>query len=177
MHFAHQPHLTKDNVMRQTKINRGTLPPLFDRIIDDTLGLSLGSQLLNADELKTSIVNELSLALNTRCTVRKVIYEDHLESIPLFGLPDFFGLGDFSYFDGSNSQDWPKAARLIETAIQAAEPRLENIQVSVDGYDPVSQVLSTSVSASVKKSPLLKDIHFPLAISHQPPSSFQKSAA
>ncbi|MBI2707937.1 MAG: type VI secretion system baseplate subunit TssE [Proteobacteria bacterium] len=163
--------------MKQTKINRGTLPPLFDRIVDDTMGLGVGSQLLNADELKASIVNELSLVLNTRCTVRKVIYEDHLESIPLFGLPDFFGMGDFSYFDGSNSQDWPKAARFIETAIQAAEPRLENVRVSVDGYDPVNQVLSTTVWASVKKSPLLKDIHFPLAISHQPPPSLQKSAA
>jgi type VI secretion system lysozyme-like protein len=163
--------------MKQTKINRGTPPPLFDRIIEDTLGTGVGSQLLNAEELKASIVNELSLVLNTRCTVRKVIYEDHLESIPLFGLPDFFGLGDFSYFDGSNSQDWPNAARLIETAIQAAEPRLENVRVSVEGYDPVNQTLATTVSASVKKSPLLKDIHFPLAIFHQPPSSLQQSAA
>lgn len=163
--------------MKQTKINRGTPPPLFDRIVEDKMGIGLGSRLLNADDLKESIVNELSLILNTRCTVRKVIYEDHIDSIPLFGLPDFFGLEDFSYFDGSNSQDWPRAARLIATAIQAAEPRLENISVAIEGYDPINQVLSTTVSASVKKGYELKEIHFPLPLSHQPSPSSQKSAA
>jgi len=159
------------------KINRGAPAPLFDRIIADPLGIGAGSQLLNDEELKESIINELSVILNTRCTVRKVIYNDHLEAIPLFGLPNFFGLGDFSYFDGSNSDDWPKAARLIETAIQAAEPRLENIRVTIDGYDAVNQILSTMVQASVKKSYTLKDIHFPLKITHQPGSSSQKAAA
>jgi type VI secretion system lysozyme-like protein len=163
--------------MKQNKINRGTPAPLFDRIIDDKMGVNLADTLLNAEELKNSIVNELSIILNTRCTVRKVIYQDHMESIPLFGLPNFFGLGDFSYFDGSNSQDWPKATRLIETAIKAAEPRLENIIVNVEGYDAINQVLSITVYASVKQNHLLKDIHFPLLLTHQPSSTIQKSAA
>lgn len=162
--------------MRQ-KINRGTPAPLFDRIVDDKNGISSPSNLLNADELRASIIQELSLVLNTRCTVRKVIYEDHMETIPLFGLPDFFGLADFSQFDGNNSQDWPKAARLIETAIQAAEPRLENISVHVEGYDSVNQLLSIIVYASLKDSRLLKDIHFPLLLTHKPSSAIQMSAA
>jgi type VI secretion system lysozyme-like protein len=162
--------------MKQKKINRGTLPPLFDRIVDDKMGMATSSSLLNAEELRNSIMSEVSIVLNTRCTVRKVIYEDHIETIPLFGLPDFFGLGDFSYFDGSNSAEWPRAARLIETAIQAAEPRLENVSVTVDAYDSINQTLSTTVSAAVKQSNLLKDIHFPLTLSHHPPTS-QKAAA
>ncbi len=163
--------------MQRNKIHRGTLPPLFDRIIDDKMEADLGGQLLTAEDLKNSIVNEISLILNTRCTVRKVIYEDHIESIPFFGLPDFFGLGDFSYFDGSSSQEWPSIARFVETAIQAAEPRLENVSVTVEGYDSINQILSTTVSASVKKSHLLKDIHFSLPLSHQPSSSPHRSAA
>lgn len=158
------------------KINRGTPAPLFDRIVDDKTGLNNPSHLLDEDELRSSIIQELSLVLNTRCTVRKVIYEDHMETIPLFGLPDFFGLADFSQFDGNNSQDWPMAARLIETAIQAAEPRLKNISVSVDGYDNVNQLLSVTVYASVKGNSLLKDIHFPLLLSHKPSTAMQKPA-
>lgn len=162
--------------MKQNKIARGTLPPLFDRIVQDEGGVNFGQKLLNAQELKESIVRELSLVLNTRCTVRKVIYEDHLESIPFFGLPDFFGLGDFTYFDGANTQDWPKAARLIETAIQAAEPRLKDVHVHIERYDSSEQILHIGVSATVKENNLLKEIHFPLALIHRPSSS-QKAAA
>jgi type VI secretion system lysozyme-like protein len=152
--------------MKQNKINKGALPPLFDRIIDDKTGGGGESQLFNADQLKESIVNELSLILNTRCTVRKVIYEDHLETIPLFGLPDFFGLGDFSYFDGSNSQDWPNIALFVQTAIQAAEPRLEMIHVTVESYDSLNQALSIEVFAHLKNATLIKEIHFPLTLQH-----------
>lgn len=161
--------------MKQTKIRRGALPPLFDRIVEDKNGV-MGNQLLSAQELQDSIIREVSLVLNTRCTVRKVIYEDHIETIPLFGLPDFFGLGDLSYFDGANAQEWPRGARLIETAIQAAEPRLGNIAVTIEKYDALTEALSLMVSASVKETQLLKEIHFPLILQHAGPPA-QKAAA
>jgi len=161
--------------MKQNKINRGTLAPLFDRIVDDKGSVGIAYQLLNTEELKESIIREVSIILNTRCTVRKVIYEDHLETIPLFGLPDFFGLGDFSYLEGDNPQEWPTAARFIETAIRAAEPRLQNIFVKVEAYDNVDQALSVTVIASIKESKLVKEIHFPLILQNWAPSK-QKAA-
>src|ERR1700722_3499267 len=136
--------------MKRQKIIRGTPAPLFDRIVDNKNDLLPTSHLLNDKELKNSIISELSLILNTRCTVRKVIYQNHMETIPFFGLPDFFGLGDFSYFDGSNNLDWPKAAGFISTAIQAAEPRLKNISVGVDSYDPIRLALHVTISAVMK---------------------------
>lgn len=162
--------------MKRQKIIRGTPPPLFDRIVDDKAGLLPSSHLMNEKELQNSIMNEVAIILNTRCTVRKVIYEDHIETIPFFGLPDFFGLGDFSYFDGSNQQDWPKAARFIGTAIQAAEPRLKNINVGVDSYDPVGLSLHVTVSAVMKENDTLKEIHFPLALQHNPSNAEKKKA-
>ena len=162
--------------MKQNKITRGMLPPLFDRIVDDKMSMGVESQLLNAQELKESIIREVSLVLNTRCTVRKVIYENHIETIPLFGLPDFFGLGDFSYLEGDNSQEWPAAARFVETAIKAAEPRLQNIFVEVEGYDSINQTLSVMVSASLKENKMLKEIHFPLTLQHRTKSP-EKAAA
>jgi type VI secretion system protein ImpF len=153
--------------MKQKHASRGVLPPLFDRIIDDPMGMQIPKQFLPPEDLRASIISELSLILNTRCTVRKVIYEDHLENIPLFGLPDFFGLADYSGVEGANSQEWPKMARFIETTIQAAEPRLENVRVSVEKYDSFTQTLSIMVYASVKQTPELKDIHFPLTLTHK----------
>jgi type VI secretion system lysozyme-like protein len=150
--------------MKRNKIARGTPPPLFDRIVNDKTSEGGPPQLLNAKELEESIIHELSTVLNTRCTVRKVIYEDHIETIPLFGFPDFFGLGDFSYFEGNQSQEWPKVALFIETAIQAAEPRLKNVSVQVDNYDAVNNTLSVNVAASLKEQTLLKELHFPLTL-------------
>lgn len=162
--------------MKQNKILRGTLPPLFDRIVADPVREGIESQYLNDQQVKESIIREVSVILNTRCTVRKVIYEGHIESIPLFGMPDFFGLGDFNNFDASNPQEWTVAARYIETAIQAAEPRLENIRAKVDTYDAVNQALSVTISASLKSNKLMKEIHFPLQL-HQLSSTQRKSAA
>jgi len=155
-------------LLKKKKINKGTLPPLFDRIVVDKSDPETAGALLDARQLKESIVSELALVLNTRCTVRKVIYLDHIESIPLFGLPDFFGLGDLSSFDGTNLEAWPQIARFIETAIGSAEPRLKDIRVAIDRFDPLDQALAISVVASLKESPLMKDIHFPLTL-YTPP--------
>jgi|JI6StandDraft_1071083.scaffolds.fasta_scaffold422871_1 type VI secretion system lysozyme-like protein len=162
--------------MQQRKINRGVLPPLFDRIVDEKRGETQPKQLLNTQELKDSIIHELSIILNTRCTVRKAIYEDHIETIPFFGSPDFFGLNDSNSFDGSNTQDWPRTARFIETAIQAAEPRLTNIHVQVDRYDGVSQALYITVLAVMKERNLHKEVQFPLTLFNIS-ASLQKAAA
>lgn len=162
--------------MKRNKIIRGTLPPLFDRIVTDRTGEGIETHLLNAQQLKDSIIQEVSTILNTRCTVRKVIYKDHMVTIPLFGMPDFFGLGDFSYFDASNSQDWSLAASYLESAIRAAEPRLKNIVVAIDNYDSVNQTLFVTVSADLKDNKLLKEIHFPLSLTQLKPSTRQAAA-
>jgi len=145
----------------------GALPPLFDRIVGHPMGMASAQPLLDAEGLRQSIVHELSLMLNTRCTVRRVIYENHLETIPLFGLPNFLGLADFSYFDASNEEDWSKIARFVETAIQAAEPRIDDVHVKVASYDPSSQSVTVDVHAVLKKGYPLKDIHFPLTLASQ----------
>lgn len=155
--------------MRQHTLKRGTPPPLFDRIIDPKLGMPAPPILLDFTALKESILQELSLILNTRCTVRQVLYADHLNIIALFGMPEFFGLPDFSVSDfASNAQEWPKIARSIKVAIEAAEPRLSKVRVTVEGYDPLQQRLSIIVRGSVKHTTPVQDIHFPLSLSHIP---------
>jgi len=159
--------------MLQKKINRGVPAPLFDRIIDDKNEWQ-GNQLLNAQQLQESIVDELSTFLNTRSTVRQVTYKDHIQTIPLFGFPDFFGLNDLNTFDGANPGDWPTAALFIETTIQAAEPRLSDVRVMVENYNSVEQILYIKVSAFIKEFQELKEIHFPLALLHRPQVSQNK---
>ena len=163
-------------MIEKNKIQRGVLPPLFDRIIQQKIDLVVGEQLLDAKGLQESIIKELSLILNTRCTVRKVVYDNHIDEIPLFGLPDFFGLEDFSNFDPTNQQTWLKTARVITTAIQAAEPRLQNIHVKIKGYDSSLQTLEVTVSALLKETKLLKEIHFSLGLLRSLQGSGQAAA-
>ena len=153
--------------MKHKHVSRGILPSLFDRIINDPMGIQIPKQFLTPKDLQVSIIADLSLILNTRCTVRKVIYEGHRETIPLFGFPDFFGLEDYSDVKGDDSKEWPKMAQFIETTIQEADPRLDNIRVSIEQYDSFTQNLSIRVHASVKDIPELKDIHFPLILTHK----------
>ena len=94
-----------------------------------------------------------------------------MQLIPLFGFPDFFGLGDLSNFDGANPSEWPVAALFIETAIQAAEPRLKDIRVRIDHFSLCDQTLFVTVSGIIEESHLLKEIHFPLELQHRPQSS------
>jgi type VI secretion system lysozyme-like protein len=151
--------------MLQRKINRGVLAPLFHRIMDEKEG-AVGVQFLNPEQLQESIVEDLSLILNTRCTVRKVVYKDHIQTLSLFGFPDFFGLGDFSHFDAADAGEWPTIALYLQTAIQAAEPRLREVYVKIDTFNAVDQKLCVSVTALLEEGKLLKEIHFPLEIQH-----------
>jgi type VI secretion system lysozyme-like protein len=159
--------------MLQKKINRGVPPPLFDRIVDDRNEWQ-GNQLLNSQQLQESIVDELSTILNTRSTVHQVIYKDHIQTIPFFGFPDFFGLNDLSNFDGENPEDWPTAALLIETAILSAEPRLSDVRAMIESYNAVDQILHLKVSAFIKELHTLKEIHFPLALHRRPQHTRKK---
>ncbi|MBY0293359.1 MAG: type VI secretion system baseplate subunit TssE [Alphaproteobacteria bacterium] len=154
----------EEEKMKPNKIMRGSVPPLFNRIVDDASNIGIESKLLSEKELQESIIYELSILLNTRCTLRKGIYESHIETIPFFGFPDFFGLGGFSYFNGSNTQTWLKISRFVETAIQMAEPRLQNIHVKVESYDPITQTLSVAVTADIVHVTLFKSIHFSLQL-------------
>jgi len=42
-----------------------------------------------------------------------VVYEGHIEEIPLFGIPDFLGLEDFSDFDASSSRRGVEAKEML----------------------------------------------------------------
>lgn len=163
-------------MLKPTKITKGALPPLFDRIVIDRSGQGSGHRLLDAKELEESIVREVATILNTRCTVRKAIYRDHIDTIPFFGMPDFFGLDDFSYFDASNSDDWPEIVEYVKTAILAAEPRLENVSVKIESYDSLNQDLYVFVSGILKDQKLLKEINFPLTLQSIKPAKGKAAA-
>ncbi len=102
--------------------------------------------------------------LNSRCSVRRRLYEGHKEDVLVYGMPDMLGLPDFSYFDAANEQDWVRVASLLEMTICAIEPRIQSLKVAVQGFDVKKQELQVQVSGTIQSGSITQDIRFPLTL-------------
>ena len=151
--------------MNQKPNFRGAPAPLFDRIKVDPQAGRIGSSLLNKNEVIASVIQEISLMLNARCTVRRRLYESHIDDVLVYGMPDMLGLPDFSYFDAANEQDWAMASKLLEITISSIEPRMQTVKVKITNFDTKTQELVVEVSGTVKSGPVTQDIRFPLSLS------------
>lgn len=140
----------------------GTRPLLFDRLIDDDLNTSFEtSEFLSEQEVKDSIILEISRLLNTR-TSEKL---DVMVTNPAHGIPPTYGLKDFGSFDATNTQDWPLIKRLITESIDYFEPRLKNINVEVLSFEDKTQQLIIQINGKLHLQKLEGEVTFPVAIS------------
>lgn len=146
-----------------TKPKWGVKPPLFDRIKERDDGGNY-HELLDENGLRESLQQELSIMMDSRVSVRKVRYEDHIFSIPVYGAPDFMGLVDFSYFDAQNNSQWKDIQKYLKTAIEAIEPRLTRVVVRILQYDPEYQELYVEVHGQTNLGSSTQDVVFPMAL-------------
>ncbi|MEB3702130.1 Type VI secretion system baseplate subunit TssE [Candidatus Bealeia paramacronuclearis] len=163
--------------MKNTQNLRGATAPLFDRIKAPGFSGDSTQVLLNSHELSQSVMTELKIMLNTRCTVRRSLYESHIDDVLIYGMPDLLGFPDFSYFDAANAQEWGRVASLLEITIQAIEPRFQNVKVDIQAFDAKTQELHINVSGLIKSGPLTQDIRFPLALSKNDSHPYKSKAA
>ena len=142
----------------------GIKPPLFDRIkkLDD--GESY-HQLLDMDGLLNSLQQELSIMMDSRVAIRKVEYDDHIGSIPIYGAPDYLGLVDFSYFDAQNNSQWKDIQLYLKTAIETVEPRLTRVITKVARFNADSQEVYVEVTGQTKVGKTYQNVVFPVALS------------
>ena len=150
----------------ETKMIIGAPAPLFDRLIDEDPETTTEYPVkknLNRFELIQSIEHEVSRILNTRATVKRAEYEDFSEDPLNFGLPEMFGLGDFSQYDATNQQEWPRIAELCEQAIKRYEPRIKNVSATVTAFDKKGQSLSITIHADFAMKEFQGELTFPTA--------------
>ncbi len=148
----------------------GASAPLFDRlqICEDKEASSRLNLfgILTFEELKRSIINELALMLNTRCVLRKELYEDlEEEGKRELKVPELYGLRDFSFFDPASQKNWPSIAQAIENKIRIFEPRLENPLVTVEEFDRYHQSLSVDIQGTIIINQISERVFFPMSIS------------
>lgn len=110
---------------------KGFTPGLFDRLMDVPVnGASSGTvSRLSIEDLKDSVARDLEALLNTRA----VIPEDILKRFPECGRSiATYGLNDFAGLSLSSSDDRAYICRCLEKAIARHEPRLRNVQASLE---------------------------------------------
>ncbi len=104
---------------------------MFDRLMDVPVnGASSGTvSRLSIEDLKDSVARDLEALLNTRA----VIPEELLKRFPQCGRSiATYGLNDFAGLSLSSSDDRAYICRCLEKAIARHEPRLRNVQASLE---------------------------------------------
>jgi type VI secretion system protein ImpF len=146
---------------------KGAPIPLFERLINEEIDEPTetpSKRFYNRFELIQSIEREVSRILNTRSTAKRERFKYLNEEQENFGLPQMFGLADFSHYDGTNTGHWPKIARLCEEAIEKYEPRLKNVQVTILGFERQHQALEATIEADLVMGAFQGEITFPMNI-------------
>lgn len=159
--------MSKRQNLERSTLQTGALAPLFDRLTDlepHLISEPSSYQILDPIALKESVQRELEMILNTRPTVLRPPEDGHGEFISDFALPQFFGLRDFSWFDGASNLGRRTISIEIERVVTYYEPRLRNIKVFVNKHpkDPLSLV--AEVTGDLKIGKLLERFTFPITI-------------
>lgn len=152
------------NALAEPKRTPGARIPLFDRLIDEDPEAEKevpARRYYNQVELVQSIEREVARILNTRAMVKRKEYEDFSEDPLNNGLPEMFGLVDFSQYDATKSGDWPRIAELCEQAIQRYEPRIKNVRAEVTDFDKKTQNLNLTIHADLAIKEFQGELTFP----------------
>ncbi len=109
----------------------GFTPGLFDRLMDGPAhGAAAGTVTrLSIEDIKDTVARDLEALLNTRT----VIPEGLLQRFPECGKSIVtYGLNDFAGLSLSSADDRAYICQCLEKAIARHEPRLRNVQASVE---------------------------------------------
>ena len=143
------------------RVTEGAPAPLFERLVDDnprTPSEGRPLRTLSRSQLRQSIRLELGRLLNTRCPVEADALTDRARSVVDYGIPDF------SHYAPANLGDRRRLAWLLGTTIAAYEPRLRNVRVTVEKYDPLHQALEGRIEGLMVVGMVTEPVSFPAAI-------------
>jgi type VI secretion system protein ImpF len=135
------------------------LPSLVDRLIDrePQNGVeAVGARTQSFQELKDSVRRDLEWLLNTRRppVAPPASARELSRSVYAYGLPDTTGLA------ASSDEDRRQMAHLVETAIAAFEPRLQNVAVTLTPAPADHRVLHFQIAALLRTEPAPAQVYF-----------------
>jgi len=154
--------------MARTTYTPGAPALLFDRLQDDNPKQSAEPQpfrFYDLDGLKASIAREAGRILNCRRPIARDRQE--LQALGLNGTILTFGLSDHVLDNPSSIDDQKSIARDIAAALQAYEPRLQNIQVETAPMERTKAGLQVFISGTIVAGKVREQFSFPLTVGGQ----------
>ena len=138
---------------------KGFTPGLFDRLLDESAqGAGTGTmQRLSIEEMKDAVARDLEALLNTRSVLREDLLKRYPEcgrSIASYGLSDFAGLSL------SSTDDRAYICRALERTILRHEPRLRNVQASLEVREGAINRLGFNITALLVASATQEPVNF-----------------
>ena len=145
--------------MRKTDSDIKVTPSLLDRLVDyepRESRESPKSRSVNLRELKSAVRRDLEFLLNSRCFPDEIPsdLEELNKSIAVFGLPDF------TRSNVKNSSEQEKLTEQLETAIRNFEPRLMDLQITLDPVNNIDRSLRFRIFAQLRVDPVPEPIAF-----------------
>lgn len=135
--------------------------PLFDRLvgrIPRSEWQARASRTLSREELTESVRRELLRLFNTRCPLPADRFGDRPHTVLEYGIPD---LSDFA---PANPDDRARLGRALVTAIEAYEPRLDQVHVVVD-IPREDRKLSARIEGVLMIDSVAEPVSFPTLLS------------
>ena len=145
--------------MRRTDNEIKVTPSLLDRLIDyepKESRESPKSRSANLRELKLSVRRDLEFLLNSRSFPDEIpeSLEELNKSVALYGLPDF------TRSNVKNPSEQIKLTEQLESAIRIFEPRLMDLQITLDPVNDIERSLRFRILAQLKVDPVPEPIAF-----------------
>ena len=149
----------------------GFAPGLFDKL----MGLESRSKShgvvtrLTLEELKDTVARDLESLLNTRA----VVHEDKLKPYPECSKSIIaYGLNDFAGMSLASTDDRAYICRCLEKSIGCHEPRLRNVQASLEIQDGSINRLNFAITALLVVNAAQEPVNFDAVLQ---PSTLQYS--
>ena len=131
--------------------------PLFDRLVDQERQFAREARprrSYSPRELRASVRRELERLFNSRVRLPLARLEAYPRTVIDYGIPDF---GTFS---ARNAADREQLARHLVTAIEAYEPRLQEVRVHIAPPGVDSELLTGEIDAMLVVESVREPVRF-----------------
>ena len=127
-------------------------PPILDRLIDDEPEITSEppvSRMKSLRQLKNSVKRDLEWLLNSRSVIDDIPADlkELQRSVFVFGIPDFTSA------NVSSLNDQIRIRRIVLAAIEAFEPNLRDVAVTVERGREFERSLHFRISANLQVEP------------------------
>jgi type VI secretion system lysozyme-like protein len=148
--------------VREPKPIQGAKALLFERLVDEaphTPGEAQPFRIYGVAALRESVGRELMRLLNTRCPRLEGPVDEADRTILDYGVPSF------SHISVSSETDTRQLVRILEQAITVYEPRLRNVQVTIEPSKTSKTTAVGSIEAMLVVGNVNEPVSFPLVLS------------